>query len=141
MTSLLYLNDATLVLEDFREKFLRCGPRPHIGSVVGRSARCGEAVISAAVEFQLPIDRGLAQFLDHEIHLRERGGRIFSAVQDEDAALDVLRSPRREVAVRAVDGNRPDHRRAGMRELEHQLKTQTVDYKQADTAAGPICMM
>lgn len=103
-----------LVLEDFREKFLRCGPRPHIGSVVGRSARCGEAVIGAAVEFQLPIDLGLAQFLDREIQLQERGGRVFSAVQDEDAALDVLHSPRREVAERAVDHNRPDDRRAGM---------------------------
>src|SRR5438093_11311666 len=27
MTDLLYLSDATLVLEDFREKFLRCRPR------------------------------------------------------------------------------------------------------------------
>jgi hypothetical protein len=106
-----------LVLEDFREEFLRCGPRPHIGSVVGRSARRGEAVIGAAVEFQLPIDLGLAQLLDREIQLRERGGRVFSAVQDEDAALDIRRSPRREVAEGAVDHNRPDDRRAAMTQL------------------------
>jgi hypothetical protein len=24
-----------LVLEDFGKKFLRCGPRPHIGSLIG----------------------------------------------------------------------------------------------------------
>ena len=50
-------------------------------------------MIGTAVEFQLPIDLGLAQLLNREIQLRERGGRVFSAVQDEDAALDVLRSP------------------------------------------------
>ena len=39
-------------------------------------------------------------------------GRSFrhdaSAVQDENAAFDVLRRPRREITERAVDGNRPD---------------------------------
>lgn len=56
-----------LVLQDFGEKFLRCSPRPHIGSFVGRIVRCGEAMMSAAVDFDLPIDLGLTQLLDREI--------------------------------------------------------------------------
>src|SRR6185369_16595332 len=69
-----------LVLEDLRKEFLRCGPRPHIGSLIGRIVGRGEAMMSAAVELQLPIDLGLAQLLDREIELRKRRGRVFSAV-------------------------------------------------------------
>ena len=58
------------VLEDFRKKFLRCGPRPHLGSLIGRSVRCGEAMMGAAVRFQLPIDLSLAQLFDREIQFR-----------------------------------------------------------------------
>jgi len=49
------------------KNFCVAAQRPHIGLVTGRRVRYAESLIGATVEFQLPIDLGLAQLLDREI--------------------------------------------------------------------------
>src|SRR5258708_28536241 len=79
-----------LLAEDFLEEARHRDLVLAVGPLFRRTVRIGEAVRGAAVDLELPIDLGGAKLLDQGIDLGERRHGVFGAVQDEDAALDVL---------------------------------------------------
>src|ERR1700730_2247079 len=80
--------------------------------------RLGERMRRAAVQVDLEIHLGGAELRNHGVELIHRRNWVFGAVQNRDAAVDVLRGFRREVSEPTVYGEYPEKRRAGFDELD-----------------------
>src|SRR5690348_9021534 len=81
---------------------------------------------SAAVEVDLEVYFRAAELRDHGVELVHWRDRIFGAVQDKYAALDVFGSFRCEFAEGAMHGDEPEKRRARLDKFDSHRSSEAI---------------
>src|SRR6185437_2285309 len=97
-----------------------------VGALFGRVFRGREAVLGAAVKIELPTHIGSAQLVDERHHFAHRRDWIFGAVQDQDAAADLLRRLRSKTAKGTVDRHGAKKRHAGLGKLDRYRAAEAI---------------